>query len=50
MMDGDNFLELYHGDEPYSFGGINTVKRYSNKKRKDIGNVLTASDIYTRAR
>lgn len=51
MMDDDNFLELYHGgDEPYSFGGINTVKRYSNKKRKDIGNVLTASDIYTESK
>ena len=45
-----NFLELYHGKEPFSFGGIDTVKNYTAKKRKKISNALAASDIYSEFR
>ena len=46
-MDDINFLDYYHGKEPFSYSGINTVKQYTNKRKGDISNVLSKSDIYT---
>ena len=51
IMDDTNFLDYYHGgEEPFSYGGVNTVQESTNKRRKDISNLLSGSDIYTEYR
>ena len=46
-MSNRDFLNKYHGTEPYSFGGISQVKNYFNVKSKKIAKVLSKSDTYT---
>lgn len=49
-MEDINFLDYYHGKEPFSYGGVGTVKEHTNKGKKEISNLLSRSDIYTEFR
>ena len=47
ILSNRDFLNTYHEDEPYSFGGVNQIKNYFNVRPKKIKKVLSKSEIYT---
>lgn len=47
ILSNRGFLNKYHEDEPYSFGGVNQIKNYFNVRPKKIKKVLSKSEIYT---
>ena len=36
ILSNRDFLNTYHEDEPYSFGGVNQIKNYFNVRPKKI--------------
>jgi hypothetical protein len=45
-----DFLNSYHADQPYSFGGKRQIKQHFNINNKRLDKILSKSDIYTEFR
>ena len=46
-MDEEELLQQYHGNQPFSFGSLQEVRRAINVDNKDLKQILSKSNIYT---